>query len=118
MAIRVLLLGQGLFLQGLTRLLDAEPTATVVGTAETWPEARERIRRDKPQVLIVDLADHELRDADLAPLLGPDSDVFKVVYLARTESRMIVHDLKSVADAHVADLIRALCTPTAEVRGL
>ncbi len=69
MAIRALLLGRGLFLQGLECLLDAEPNVDVAGTAGSWPEARERIRHDQPQVLIMDCADVEPGEADLPALL-------------------------------------------------
>lgn len=111
---RAILLGQGLLLQGLRCLLDAEPSVDVAGVAESWPEVRNRISGDRSQVLIVDQAGVKLGAGELAALLGSGPDVSRVIWLDREENLMIVHDLKRIADARVADLVRALGNPAGD----
>jgi DNA-binding NarL/FixJ family response regulator len=108
MALRILLIGHGLFCEGLARLLAEQSAVHIVGAASSWDEARTVMARETPDVLIVDHAAPELRGADLAPLLEAESPASKVIYLTLAENKMIVHNRQQVADVTLPDLLRAI----------
>ena len=108
MPTRVLLVGRGLFRDGLERALAQEPTVTIVGSADTWREAQARVLELKPNVLIVDHAAKALRQADMTPVLGTESQPLKVIHLTLAENKMVVYDQRQVADVSLTDLLSAL----------
>jgi DNA-binding NarL/FixJ family response regulator len=61
-----------LFRDGIIRLLGAE--AEVVGAVKSWEEAKAIDPASRPQVIIVDHGDADLKETDLAPLLWPDAE--------------------------------------------
>lgn len=106
MSLRVLIIGQGMFLDGLVRLLTEQPTVKIAGTAANWEEARAQIDKLKPDALIVDHADANLRQADLVQ--GLESQVPTIIYLTLADTKMVVHNWQHVADVQVTDLVQAL----------
>ncbi len=108
MSTRVLLVGQGLFREGLEHTLAQEPTITVVGSANTWPEAQTLVARLKPDVLIVDHAATALGQADMTPLPGLNDQTLKVIHLTLAENKMVVHDQRHVTNVSLTDLLQAL----------
>lgn len=108
MTARVLLIGHGLFRDGLARLLAEQPLVSIVGEAGAWAEAQTLVAQKRPDVLIVDHAAAELGEADLAPLLETEAPAIKVIYLTLADSKMIVHNRQQVADVTVEDLLGAL----------
>jgi len=108
MSTRVLLVGQGLFREGLERALAQEPTLSVVGTASSWAEAQAMVARLKPDVLIVDHAASALYQADMTPVLGTDDQPLKVIHLTLAESKMVVYDQRQVTNVSLTDLLQAL----------
>jgi DNA-binding NarL/FixJ family response regulator len=108
MSLRVLIIGQGLFLDGLVRLLAEQPTVQIVGTAANWETARAEIEKQRPDALIVDHADANLRQADLVQ--GLESHVPTIIYLTLADTKMVVHNWQHVADVQVTDLVQALET--------
>ncbi len=110
MITRVLLVGQGLFRDGLERTLAQEPSIAIVGSALTWAEAQKMAADLKPDVLIVDHAGVALNQADLAPLLSMDDQALKVIHLTLAENKMVVHDQRQVTNVSLTDLLQALKT--------
>jgi hypothetical protein len=108
MPTRVLLVGRGLFRDGLERTLAHEPTITVVGSADTWREAQVLVAQLKPDVLIVDHAATALRQADMTPVLGTEAQALKVIHLTLAENKMVVYDQRQVTDVSLIDLLSAL----------
>jgi DNA-binding NarL/FixJ family response regulator len=108
MTARVLLIGHGLFRDGLARLLAEQPLVSIVGEAGAWAEAQTLVAGKRPDVLIVDHAAADLVEADLAPLLEAEAPAIKVIYLTLADNKMIVHNRQQVADVTVEDLLSAL----------
>lgn len=107
MTIRVLFIGQGLFCEGLTRLLSESPYVEIIGAVRTCTQARERIAREAADVLIVDHAQIALNPAELNALLDSAGSL-KVISLTLSENKMVVHDRQLLADVTLPMLMQAL----------
>jgi DNA-binding NarL/FixJ family response regulator len=108
MPTRVLLVGRGLFRDGLERSLTQEPSVIIVGSANTWLEAQALVAELKPEVLIVDHAAKALQQSDMVPVLGSEAQALKVIHLTLAENKMVVYDQRQVADVSLTDLLSAL----------
>ncbi|MBI5081735.1 MAG: response regulator transcription factor [Chloroflexi bacterium] len=114
MTSRVLLIGRGLFLDGLAHLLAEQPAVKVAGAVSAWSEAHQVMKQAHPDIVIVDHAAPELREHDLLPLLETESPKFKVIYLTLADSKMIVHDRQQLSDATIDDLMKVISDKSAE----
>jgi DNA-binding NarL/FixJ family response regulator len=114
MSARILLIGQGLFLDGLTRILTEQPDTEIIAAVNTWVEGRQIVDQDKPNIVIVDHEQPDLRQSDLAPLLESETTSLKVVFLTLSANKMIVHERQHLTDVSVPDLIQALQLPAGE----
>ncbi len=101
-------MGQGLFLDGLTRILSEQPDTEIIAAVGTWDEARSIVDQESPNILIVDHDEPDLREADLAPLLVGETISLKVIYLTLSANKMIVHNRQQLTDVSVPVLIQAL----------
>ena len=108
MTTKVLLIGHGVFHDGLERLLAEQSTMSIVGTSDTWTEAQEMVAQLRPDVLIVEQEAADLYEDDLTPLLDMQGHTMKIIYLTLAESRMIIHDRQEVDGATVDHLLEAL----------
>ncbi len=97
-----------LFREGIVRLLGDR--AEVVGTASDWNEARALIQQRRPQTVIVDHRSTELKDVDLTPLLWPEAETLKVIYVTLAGNEMIVHERRRISGVTEDDLLEALET--------
>ena len=95
-----------LFREGIVRLLGDR--ADVVGSVTRWEDARQLPLERRPDVIIVDHDSPELKVADLAPLLWPDAEDLRVIYVTLSGDKMTIHERHQVSGASEADLIRAL----------
>ena len=95
-----------LFREGIVRLLG--DWADVVGSVTRWEDARQLPLVRRPDVIIVDHDSPELKVADLAPLLWPDAEDLRVIYVTLSGDKMTIHERHQVSGAGEADLIRAL----------
>jgi DNA-binding NarL/FixJ family response regulator len=111
MSTRILLIGQGIFLDGLTRILGEQATIEIIAVVSDWVAARKTLTQQQPDIIIVDHANAELRAADLSPLLENDYPSIKVIYLTLAENKMVIHDRKQVLGATLTDLLQALQPP-------
>lgn len=110
MATNVLLIGHGVFHDGLERLLAEQPQMSVIGTASNWDEAQQVMTREQPDVLIIEQESANLYEDNLAPLLDVETETFKVIYLTLAESKMVIHDRQQVNGATVDNLLEVLQT--------
>ena len=108
---RILLIGQGIFLDGLTHILGEQTGVEIIGAVSDWAAARQTLRRRQPETIIVDHTNAELRAADLSPLLENDYPSIKVIYLTLADNKMVIHDRKQVSGATMRDLLQALQLP-------
>ncbi len=95
-----------IFREGIIRLLGDQ--AEVVGAVSSWEEAQAIVPTRRPQVIIIDHGDATLKEADLAPLLWPDVENLRVIYVTLAGDKMTVHERHQVSGAGEADLLRAL----------
>ena len=111
---RILLIGHGLFVDGLTHILSEQPNAEIIGSASNWDEARKIIDQENLNIVILDHDEPDLRQSDLAPLLESKIPSLKVIYLTLSTNKMIVHDRQHLSDVSVPDLVDALQLPRDE----
>jgi DNA-binding NarL/FixJ family response regulator len=104
---RILFIGQGLFCEGLTRLLSDFPSVEIIGAVENCGEAYEIVIRDKPDVLIVDHVQAAINTDELNRLLE-SVDSLKVISLTLSENKMIVHNRQQLGDVTLPVLMKAL----------
>jgi cytochrome c oxidase subunit 2 len=95
-----------LFREGIARLLGGQ--ATVVGAVSDWQEVQGLGLSQAPDVIIVDHDSSNLEEKDLTPLLWPDADDLRVIYVTLSGDKMTVHERHQVSGAGEADLLRAL----------
>lgn len=103
-----------LFREGIIRLLGDQ--VEVVGTAANWEEARTVVRQHQPHTVIVDHESAELKDIDLTPLLWPDTESLRVIYVTLAGNEMIIHERRRLTGATEADLLDVLETTTPSER--
>jgi DNA-binding NarL/FixJ family response regulator len=113
MTTKVLLIGHGMFHDGLKRLLTEQSQMSVVGTANTWDEARAMLAQLQPDVLIVEQEAADLYEDNLASLLDMQDHAKKIIYLTLAESKMVIHDRQQVEGATIDHLVKALQVNTA-----
>ncbi|MBI5304903.1 MAG: hypothetical protein HY868_22410 [Chloroflexi bacterium] len=109
MSSRVLLVGQGLFLDGLTRLLSEQRSVCIIGAARDWAEAETLVQTHHPDTVIVD-------HADTAPAFQSASSAPQVIYLTLAENRMVVHSRQELAGPTASDLVRVIKGKTRQRR--
>ncbi|RME47862.1 MAG: cytochrome c oxidase subunit II [Chloroflexi bacterium] len=97
-----------LFREGIIRLLGDR--VEVVGSASDWDEARALIQQRRPQTVIVDHQSTELKDVDLTPLLWPEAETLKVIYVTLAGNEMVVHERRRISGVTEDDLLEALET--------
>ena len=105
---RILLIGQGIFLDGLTRILQEQAGSEVIGAVGTWEAARDLAAEQSPDIIIVDHEQAELRETDLAPLFESQTANIKVIYLTLSANQMVIHNRQQLANVSLPELIRAL----------
>ncbi len=101
MSSRVLLVGQGLFLDGLTRLLSEQRSVSIIGAARDWAEAATLVQTHHPDTVIVD-------HADTTPTFDSAMPAPKVIYLTLSDNRMVVHSRQELAGPTASDLVRVI----------
>lgn len=109
MSTPVLLVGRGLFQDGLARILGAERTdISVIGFAETWKEAKNLLKRLQPEALIADYQYADAIMADLEKLSVAESRLFKTIFILLDENKMVVYQRQQFTDITTRQVIEAL----------
>ncbi len=114
MKTRLLLIGQGIFLDGLTHILGEQSNLQIIGAVDDWNKAQQILNQQQADIIIVDHARAELRADDLIPLLENDYPTIKVIYLTLADNKMVIHDRKQISGATMTDLFLALQLPGIE----
>lgn len=104
---RILLIGKGLFRDGLTHILSDQPNTEIVAAVSTWQEAEEVINSE-PNTIIVDHEEQDLLASDLSLLFESEIQSIKIIYLTLSNNRMIIHNRQQLSNASITDLIHAL----------
>lgn len=107
MTTRILILGQGLFCDGLTRLLLDFPSVEIIGAVKNCAEARDVVVQEGPHVLIVDHVQVSMHANELNDLLE-SVDSLKVIFLTLSENKMVIHNRQHLADVTLPVLMQAL----------
>ncbi|MCA9871913.1 MAG: response regulator transcription factor [Caldilineae bacterium] len=95
-----------LFRDGIIRLLGGD--AEVVAAATTWQDV-EALGLDRaPDVIVMDHERADLQETDLAPLLWPDAEDLRVIYVTLAGDRMTVHQRHHVSGPNETDLLWAI----------
>lgn len=95
-----------LFRDGIIRLLGDD--AEVVAAAATWQEVQALGMARPPDVIVVDHQRADLQETDLTPLLWPDAEDLRVVYVTLAGDRMTIHQRRHVSGPDETDLLRAI----------
>jgi DNA-binding NarL/FixJ family response regulator len=104
---RILFVGQGLFCDGLTRLLSDSPSVEVLGTVQSCADAHQVVLRERPDILIVDHIQAALNPLDVSAILE-SVDSLKVIFLTLAENKMVIHDRRQLGGVTLPDLVEAL----------
>ena len=115
MTTRVLFVGQGIFSDGLTRLLLDFPSVEIIGAVGNCADARDVVLREMPDVLIVDHAQSSRFPSELNDLME-SVDSLKVISLTLTENRMVIHNRQQMANVTLPILMKALQLPNSSTR--
>ncbi len=105
---RVLIIGRGLFRDGLNRLLSDHESVEVVAAVSDWREARRILEHEPVDTLIVEQQSTDDYEDELLRFLATDMRRIKVIYLSLAKSQMIVHQRRQMSDVTVENLLTAL----------
>ncbi len=114
---RVLLVGQGMFGEGLRHLLGEVPNLGLVGVVNTWDEAQTLLQREAAEVIILDHSTVQVGEAELAALFRAHGQALQVISLTLTESKLTLFALKEVSNATLEDLVHLLRASGGDGRG-
>ena len=82
--------------------------AEVIAAAATWLDV-EALGLDRaPDVIVVDHERADLQETDLTPLLWPDAEDLRVIYVTLAGDRMTVHQRRQVSGPNETDLLWAI----------
>jgi DNA-binding NarL/FixJ family response regulator len=109
MSTQILLIGRGLFQDGLDRVLKTYSSdVEIIGTAETWEAARAMLATLHPDALIADYECADVIVADLESFSSEDGKPLKVLFVILDENKMIVYQRQQMTDITIDRLIEAL----------
>jgi len=109
MSTQVLLIGRGLFQDGLARILEPyQADVTIIGYAESWEEAKTLLKTLHPDTLIADYQYANVIVADLERFSGDDSPISKALFIILDENKMVVYQRQQFADITIDRLVEAL----------
>lgn len=117
MTVRIVIIGQGVFRDGLASLLADDAEVVLVGAADTWQEARAIFATQKSDVLIVDHKTPQLSKEDLEPLLQSEGSSLKVIFLTLADNHMVIHNWQRISNVTVTDLRSAVNAASPVQRG-
>lgn len=107
MTTRVLLIGHGLFGEGLYHLLAGSPHFAVVAAVDNWQDAQTWLSQHEADVLIVDRQIVPADTFSLPPFIS-HGQAPRVIYLTLAENTMTIYTPHIIADAHKDDLLAVL----------
>jgi len=109
MSTQVLLIGRGLFQDGLDRVLkNYSPDIEIVGIAETWEEAKTMMATLHPDALIADYECADVIVPEMESFTGEDEKPMKAIFVILDENKMIVYQRQQMTDITIDRLIESL----------
>ena len=104
---KVVIVGQGLFLEGLTLLLSEEDDVEIIGMAGNCSDALEIAIRERPEVILLDHL--QILENQIAfNTLLESVDSLRVISLTLSENKMVVHNRQQFMDVTLPVLRHAL----------
>ncbi|MCS7040431.1 MAG: hypothetical protein RMN24_16420 [Anaerolineae bacterium] len=107
MTTRVLLIGHGLFGEGLYHLLAGTPHLAVVAAVDSWEDAQAWLSQHEADVLIVDRQTVAADTLSLPPFVS-HGHAPRIIYLTLAENKMTIYTPQIVANARKDDLLAVL----------
>ena len=108
MATKILFIGQGIFSEGLSRLIGDVPGVEIIGAVETCDQAETIFEESPPDIIIVDY-DQGTRNREILDALLDRSPVStKVIYLTLSENKMVIQNRQQLSDVTLSVLIETL----------
>ncbi len=109
MSTRVLLVSRGMFHDGLVRALkDHRADVEIVGSAESWSEARPMIEELRPDALIADHQFAEAMMADLEEVAAEERIPERILFVILDENKIVIYQRQQLTDITIDALIEAL----------
>ena len=109
MSTQVLLIGRGLFQDGLDRVLKNYSNAVeIVGMAETWDEAKSMLITLHPDALIADYECADVIVPEMESFTGEDEKPIKALFVILDENKMVVYQRQEMTDITIDRLVEAL----------
>ena len=109
MSIQVLLIGRGLFHDGLDRVLkNYSPVIELVGVAETWDEAKSMLHTMHPDTLIADYQYADVIVPEMEHFTTTGEKPLKILFVILDENKMVVYQRQQMSDITIDRLIEAL----------
>ncbi len=109
MSAQVLLIGRGLFQDGLDRVLKNYPDVVeIVGIAETWDDAKKMLTTLHPDALIADYQCADVIVPEMETFSGEDGKPIKALFVILDENKMIVYQRQQMTDITIDRLVESL----------
>jgi DNA-binding NarL/FixJ family response regulator len=109
MSTQVLLIGRGLFQDGLDRVLkNYSPDVEIIGVAETWEEAKSMLSTIHPDALIADYQYADVIVPEMESFTESGEKSIKALFVILDENKMIVYQRQQMTDITIDRLVEAL----------
>ena len=98
-----------MFHDGFVRVLeDHAADVEIIGSAESWAEAKSMINELKPDALIADHRFAEEMMADLEQLAATEYTPERILFIILDENKIVVYQRQQLTDITIDRLIEAL----------
>ena len=109
MSTQVLLIGRGLFQDGLDRVLKAYSSdIEIVSVVGSWEEAKTVLAEIHPDALIADYQYADVIVSEMETFSGEDGKPIKALLVILDENKMIVYQRQQMTDITIDRLVEAL----------
>ncbi len=109
MSTQVLLIGRGLFQDGLDRVLKSYSSdIKIVDIVETWNEAKTFLSSFHPDVIIADYQCADVIMSEMESFSGEDERPITAIFVILDENKMIIYQRRQMTGITIDRLVEAL----------